>query len=56
MLQQIGYASCFANGTNAEKIGSAAPYAAPNEAFPTKDGWIMVAAYDYKRWPALCEL
>ncbi|MFF4052787.1 CaiB/BaiF CoA transferase family protein [Streptomyces chartreusis] len=56
MLQQIGYASYFATGHNAEKIGSAAPYAAPNEAFPTKDGWIMVAAYDPKRWLALCEL
>ncbi|GGJ08070.1 CaiB/BaiF CoA transferase family protein [Streptomyces brasiliensis] len=56
MLQQIGYASFFATGNNAEKIGSAAPYAAPNEAFPTKDGWIMVAAYDPKRWPVLCEL
>ncbi|PSM40390.1 carnitine dehydratase [Streptomyces dioscori] len=56
MLQQLGYASFFATGADAKKIGSAAPYAAPNEAFPTKDGWIMVAAYDPDRWSALCEL
>ncbi|WP_404795510.1 CaiB/BaiF CoA transferase family protein [Streptomyces tendae] len=56
MLQQLGYASYFATGHDAEKIGSAAPYAAPNEAFPTQDGWIMVAAYDPNRWRTLCEL
>ena len=26
-------------------MGSAAPYSAPNEAFETEDGWVMVAAY-----------
>jgi crotonobetainyl-CoA:carnitine CoA-transferase CaiB-like acyl-CoA transferase len=37
-----------------QRLGSAAPYAAPNEAFPTRDGHVMVAAYTPKRWPALC--
>jgi crotonobetainyl-CoA:carnitine CoA-transferase CaiB-like acyl-CoA transferase len=37
-------------------MGSAAPYASPNEAVPTADGWIMVAAYHDDRWPALCHL
>ena len=54
MLQQIGYASYFASGTAPRRTGSAAPYAAPNEAFETRDGWIMVAAYHPKRWSALC--
>jgi len=55
MLQQIGFASFFASGRNPDKAGSAAPYAAPNEAFPTADGWIMVIAYHPERWTALCE-
>jgi crotonobetainyl-CoA:carnitine CoA-transferase CaiB-like acyl-CoA transferase len=37
-----------------QRLGSAAPYAAPNEAFATSDGYVMVAAYTEKRWPALC--
>ncbi|CAN7772116.1 CoA transferase [Variovorax sp. LjRoot290] len=38
-----------------EKTGSAAPYAAPNEAFPTANGWIMIAAYQQDRWRKLCQ-
>lgn len=34
--------------------GSAAPYAAPNEAYATLDGHVMVAAYTPDRWPRLC--
>lgn len=56
MLQQIGFASFFASGREPERTGSAAPYACPNEAFPTQDGWIMVAAYHPERWRALCEV
>jgi crotonobetainyl-CoA:carnitine CoA-transferase CaiB-like acyl-CoA transferase len=37
-------------------MGSAAPYSAPNEAFPTADGWIMVAAYSGTRWQDLCAI
>ncbi len=54
MLQQIGYASYFASGVEPEKTGSAAAYAAPNEAYATRDGWIMIAAYHPGRWHALC--
>jgi crotonobetainyl-CoA:carnitine CoA-transferase CaiB-like acyl-CoA transferase len=56
MLQQIGFASFFASGRDPDKLGSAAPYAAPNEAFQTKDGWIMVVAYHPERWSALCDV
>ncbi|HYG43813.1 MAG TPA: CoA transferase [Bordetella sp.] len=54
MLQQIGFASYFASAALPARTGSAAPYAAPNEAYQTLDGWIMVAAYHPKRWQALC--
>ncbi|MFA4913650.1 MAG: CoA transferase [Burkholderiaceae bacterium] len=56
MLQQIAYASYFATGVEPAKTGSAAPYASPNEAFATRDGWIMIAAYQPGRWHALCTL
>jgi crotonobetainyl-CoA:carnitine CoA-transferase CaiB-like acyl-CoA transferase len=54
MLQQLNVASFLANREEPEPQGSAAPYAAPNEALQTADGWIMVAAYQPKRWKALC--
>ena len=56
MLQQTGIASYLASAELPRRIGSAAPYAAPNEAYRTADGWIMVAAYQAPRWRALCEL
>jgi crotonobetainyl-CoA:carnitine CoA-transferase CaiB-like acyl-CoA transferase len=56
MLQQIGFAAFFASGADPEKVGSAAPYACPNEAFRTRDGWMMVVAFHPGRWSALCEL
>lgn len=54
-LQQSSLASYLADGSLPERIGSAAPYSAPNEAFETADGWIMVAAYIGDRWDRLCE-
>lgn len=54
MLQQIGYASYFASSAMPARTGSAAPYAAPNEAYRTADGWLMIAAYHPRRWQALC--
>lgn len=55
-LQQSSISSYFADGVLPERVGSAAPYSAPNQAFPTKDGWIMVAAYTPERWVKLCAL
>jgi len=54
-LQQASLTSFLVDGEEPEKQGSAAPYSAPNEAFPTSDGWIMVAAYIGDRWKRLCE-
>ncbi|MFM1987870.1 MAG: hypothetical protein RJA99_827 [Pseudomonadota bacterium] len=56
MLQASGLASYMASGEVPKRIGSAAPYAAPNEAYRTADGWMMVAAYQPPRWTALCGL
>lgn len=55
-LQQASLTSYLADGDEPRKQGSAAPYSAPNEAFPTLDGWIMVAAYNGGRWERLCEV
>lgn len=53
-LQQSSITSYLRDGQRPTPIGSAAPYAAPNEAFQTADGWIMVAAYNGNRWQRLC--
>lgn len=53
-LQQSSIASYLCDGRLPTRIGSAAPYAAPNEAFQTEDGWLMVAAYNGNRWETLC--
>lgn len=55
-LQQTALASYFASGEVPAPCGSAAPYAAPNEAYPTRDGWVMIAAYHEQRWRAFCRV
>jgi crotonobetainyl-CoA:carnitine CoA-transferase CaiB-like acyl-CoA transferase len=54
MLQQSAVASYLSSGELPARTGTAAPYSAPNEAYPTKDGWIMIAAYHEDRWKSLC--
>ncbi len=54
-LQQSSITSYLSDGELPTRIGSAAPYSAPNEAFETADGWVMVAAYNGNRWDRLCE-
>jgi crotonobetainyl-CoA:carnitine CoA-transferase CaiB-like acyl-CoA transferase len=55
-LQQSAVTSFLGDGQKPAKLGSAAPYSAPNEAFEASDGWIMVAAYIGDRWRRLCEI
>lgn len=55
-LQQASLASYLADGVSPERIGSAAPYSAPNEAFECADGWLMIAAYQGNRWARLCDV
>ncbi|MCP4961403.1 MAG: CoA transferase [Actinomycetia bacterium] len=52
--QVIPLSMYLASGQPPRRMGSAAPYAAPNEIFATSDGHVMVAAYVPKRWKALC--
>jgi crotonobetainyl-CoA:carnitine CoA-transferase CaiB-like acyl-CoA transferase len=55
-LQLPTLTSYLSDGVLPERIGSAAPYSAPNEAFQTADGWLMVAAYMGDRWERLCRV
>ncbi|MFQ5558056.1 MAG: CaiB/BaiF CoA transferase family protein, partial [Acidimicrobiales bacterium] len=55
-MQVVPLSMYLASGTSPRRLGSAAPYAAPNEAYATRDGHVMVAAYTEKRWPALCRV
>lgn len=54
-LQQSSLTSYLADGELPVRAGSAAPYSAPNQAFRTANGWIMVAAYMPERWRRLCQ-
>lgn len=53
-FQVVPLSMYLAAGEPPARLGSAAPYAAPNEAFPTRDGYVMVAAYTPERWARLC--
>ncbi len=55
-FQVVPLSMFLASGQTPRRLGSAAPYAAPNEAYATSDGHVMVAAYTAKRWPALCNV
>lgn len=55
-LQLPSIASYLSDGALPARMGSAAPYSAPNEAFETRDGWVMVAAYIGDRWDRLCHV
>jgi len=55
-LQQSAITAYIGDPVQPAKLGSAALYSAPNEAFRAKDGWIMVAAYMQPRWRKLCEV
>jgi crotonobetainyl-CoA:carnitine CoA-transferase CaiB-like acyl-CoA transferase len=54
--QVVPLSMYLASGQPPQRLGSAAPYAAPNEVYPTQDGHVMVAAYAPKRWRALCDV
>ena len=54
--QVVPLSMYLASGTPPRRSGSAAPYACPNEAYPTSDGHVMVAAYMPRRWEALCRI
>ncbi|ACL58391.1 CaiB/BaiF CoA transferase family protein [Methylobacterium nodulans] len=54
MLQQVTLSSYLTTGELPVRCGSGAPYATPNEAYQTADGYVLVAAYQPERWRRLC--
>jgi crotonobetainyl-CoA:carnitine CoA-transferase CaiB-like acyl-CoA transferase len=54
VIQKSSVTRYLSSGKLPPKTGSRAPYATPNEAYRTKDGHIMLAAYTKDRWGALC--
>ena len=55
-FQLVPLSMYLASGERPVPQGNAAPYAAPNEVFPTADGYVMVAAYTPDRWQRLCSV
>lgn len=54
VIQKSSLTRYLHSGKLPPRTGSRAPYATPNEAFRTRDGYIMLAAYNVNRWKALC--
>jgi crotonobetainyl-CoA:carnitine CoA-transferase CaiB-like acyl-CoA transferase len=54
VIQKSSLTRYLHSGKLPPRTGSRAPYATPNEAYRTKDGHIMLAAYNVDRWRALC--
>jgi len=54
MLQQVPLLGYFTTKELPKRCGSGAPYATPNEAYKTADGYILIAAYQPARWTSLC--
>jgi crotonobetainyl-CoA:carnitine CoA-transferase CaiB-like acyl-CoA transferase len=54
VIQKSSLTRYLSSRTLPAKTGSRAPYATPNEAYRTRDGYIMLAAYTSDRWNALC--
>ncbi len=52
-LQTVPWSMYLVSGASPGRQGSAAPYSAPNEVYPTQDGFLMVAAYWPERWKRL---
>jgi crotonobetainyl-CoA:carnitine CoA-transferase CaiB-like acyl-CoA transferase len=53
-LQLIPLTMYLHSGEVPKPHGSGAAYSTPNEAFHTRDGAVMIAAYTPERWQALC--
>jgi crotonobetainyl-CoA:carnitine CoA-transferase CaiB-like acyl-CoA transferase len=55
MLQQVPLLGYLTTKKLPRRCGSGAPYATPNEAYTTSNGYLLVAAYQPERWTKLCE-
>jgi len=56
MLQQVPLLGYLTTKELPKRCGSGAPYATPNEAYTTADGYILIAAYQPERWANLCSV
>jgi crotonobetainyl-CoA:carnitine CoA-transferase CaiB-like acyl-CoA transferase len=54
MLQQVPLSGYLTTGDLPRRCGSGAPCSAPNEAYETADGHILIAAHQNERWQRLC--
>jgi crotonobetainyl-CoA:carnitine CoA-transferase CaiB-like acyl-CoA transferase len=54
MLQQVPLSGYLMSSQLPVRSGSGAPYATPNEAYETADGYILIAAYQEPRWRQFC--
>src|SRR5262249_61842117 len=54
MLQQVPLLGYLTTRELPKRCGSGAPYATPNEAYATAEGYILIAAYQPARWMNLC--
>jgi crotonobetainyl-CoA:carnitine CoA-transferase CaiB-like acyl-CoA transferase len=55
MLQQVPLLGYLTTKELPKRCGSGAPYATPNEAYSTADGYILIAAYQPERWIRFCK-
>ncbi len=55
-FQTVPWAMYQVTGRSPGRQGSRAPYSAPNEVYPTADGFLMVAAYWPQRWSRLTQV
>ncbi len=55
-FQTVPWSMFMVSGQSPGRQGSAAPYSAPNEVYPTQDGFLMVAAYWPQRWDRLTQV
>lgn len=55
-FQTVPWSMYLASGHSPGRQGSRAPYSAPNEIYPTANGFLMVAAYWPERWRRLTQV
>jgi crotonobetainyl-CoA:carnitine CoA-transferase CaiB-like acyl-CoA transferase len=55
-LQTTSLTAYLNSGEPPARLGTHAPYAAPNGAFRTREGYIQIAAYMEGKWEAFCQM
>jgi crotonobetainyl-CoA:carnitine CoA-transferase CaiB-like acyl-CoA transferase len=53
-LMNYFYVEYWLNGTVMQRMGTANRLGMPNQAFPTKDGWVVLSAVNNKMWTGCC--